>query len=178
MDCCVSYFPSTRVYYIGFRIKSQKLGIKVNVTVGRAGNWLETGFIKVRHGGGPLLWTESAATKAPCDPGLGPSKAWETTAEPDTDQSHKQGRKTRGVTAPSGHDGTNQGHQVPEPLHPACRCYTGVWHLENTDRGVPDVPQQKRIWLGTKRLQVRCLASLRGLRIWRCCGCGVGYNSD
>lgn len=96
MDCCVSYFPSTRVYYIGFRIKSQKLGIKVNVTVGRAGNWLETGFIKVRHGGGPLLWTESAATKAPCDPGLGPSKAWETTAEPDTDQSHKQGRKTRG----------------------------------------------------------------------------------
>lgn len=109
MDCCVSYFPSTRVYYIGFRIKSQKLGIKVNVTVGRAGNWLETGFIKVRHGGGALLWTESAAKKAPCDPGLGPSKAWETTAEPDTDQSHKQGRKTRGVTTPSGQDGTRSG---------------------------------------------------------------------
>ena len=28
--------------------------------------------------------------------------------------------------------------------------------------------QQKRILLGTMRLQVRSLALLRGLRIWRC----------
>ena len=34
--------------------------------------------------------------------------------------------------------------------------------------------QQKRIQLGTMRLRVRSLASLRGLRIWHCCGHGVG----
>ena len=34
--------------------------------------------------------------------------------------------------------------------------------------------QQKQTQLGTMRLQVRSLASLRGLRIWHCCGSGVG----
>ena len=34
--------------------------------------------------------------------------------------------------------------------------------------GVPVVAQQKQILLGTMRLQVRSLASLSGLRIWRC----------
>lgn len=34
--------------------------------------------------------------------------------------------------------------------------------------------QQKRIRLESIRTQVRSLASLRGLRIGRCCGCGVG----
>jgi len=34
--------------------------------------------------------------------------------------------------------------------------------------------QQKQIRLGTMRLQVRSLASLSGLRIWRCHSCGVG----
>ena len=35
---------------------------------------------------------------------------------------------------------------------------------------------QKRIRLGTMRLQVRSLALLSGLRIQRCCGCGVGHR--
>ena len=34
--------------------------------------------------------------------------------------------------------------------------------------GVPIVVQQKRIQLGTMRLQVRSLASLSGLMIWQC----------
>ena len=34
---------------------------------------------------------------------------------------------------------------------------------------VPVMAQQKRIQLGTTRLRVRSLASLNGLRIWRCC---------
>ena len=34
--------------------------------------------------------------------------------------------------------------------------------------GVPVVAQQKRIQLGTMRMRVPSLASLRGLRIWRC----------
>ena len=34
--------------------------------------------------------------------------------------------------------------------------------------GVPIVAQQKRIPLGTVRLRVRSLASLPGIRIWRC----------
>ena len=40
--------------------------------------------------------------------------------------------------------------------------------------GAPVVAQQKQIQLGTMRLQVQSLPSLSGLRIWRCCGCGVG----
>ena len=36
--------------------------------------------------------------------------------------------------------------------------------------------QRKQIRLGTMRLQVRFLASLSGLRIRRCCGCGVGQQ--
>ena len=34
--------------------------------------------------------------------------------------------------------------------------------------------QQKQIRLGTMRLQVRSQVSLSRLRIWCCCGCGVG----
>ena len=34
--------------------------------------------------------------------------------------------------------------------------------------GVPVVAQWKQIRLGPMRLQVRSLASIRGLRIWRC----------
>ena len=36
-------------------------------------------------------------------------------------------------------------------------------------KGVPVVVQQKRIWLGTMRLQVPSLVSLSELRIWLCC---------
>ena len=38
----------------------------------------------------------------------------------------------------------------------------------------PIVVQWKQIRLGTMRLQLPSLASLSGLRIWRCCGCGEG----
>ena len=34
--------------------------------------------------------------------------------------------------------------------------------------GVPTVAQWKRIRLGTMRLRVQSMASLRGLRIWHC----------
>ena len=46
--------------------------------------------------------------------------------------------------------------------------------------GVPIVAQGKPIWLGTMKLRVRFLASLSGLQIWCCCGCGVSlsYKSD
>ena len=40
--------------------------------------------------------------------------------------------------------------------------------------GVPIVVQWKGIRLGTIRLWVQSLASLSGLRILCCCGCGVG----
>ena len=40
---------------------------------------------------------------------------------------------------------------------------------QKSNLGVPVVAQQKRIQLGTMRLQVRSLASLSGLMIWRCC---------
>ena len=39
----------------------------------------------------------------------------------------------------------------------------------NFNLGVPIVAQQKQIQLGTGRLRVWSLASLRGLRIWCCC---------
>ena len=45
-------------------------------------------------------------------------------------------------------------------------------HLNITASGVAGVPvvaQWKRIQLGTMRSWVRSLASLSGLRIWRCC---------
>ena len=35
-------------------------------------------------------------------------------------------------------------------------------------QGVPMVAQRKRIRLGTMRLRVQSLASMSGLRIWRC----------
>ena len=41
---------------------------------------------------------------------------------------------------------------------------------KNFGSGVPVVAQQKRIQLGTMRLQVQSLASLSGLRIWHCHG--------
>ena len=42
--------------------------------------------------------------------------------------------------------------------------------------GVPIMVQWKRIWLGTLGLRVHSLASLSGLRIWCCCGSGVGQQ--
>ena len=45
---------------------------------------------------------------------------------------------------------------------------------ETASKAVPVVAQRKRIRLGTMRFQVRFLASLSGLRIRYCCGCGVG----
>ena len=46
--------------------------------------------------------------------------------------------------------------------------------------GVPIMVQQKQIQLGTMRLQVQSLASLSGLRIWRCCElwCGSQMQLD
>ena len=41
--------------------------------------------------------------------------------------------------------------------------------IKDTDLGVPVMVQRKRLWLGTMRLRVQSLASLRGLRIWCCC---------
>ena len=56
-------------------------------------------------------------------------------------------------------------------------------HLNIPLRGVPAVAQWKQIWLASMRTQVWSLASLSGLRIWRCyelwcrcCGCGVGHQ--
>ena len=46
--------------------------------------------------------------------------------------------------------------------------------LKNGHSGVPVVAQWKQIRLGSMRMQVPSLASLSGLRILRCCGCGVG----
>ena len=42
--------------------------------------------------------------------------------------------------------------------------------------GVPFVAQWKQLQLGTMRWWVRSLASPSGLRIPRCCGCGVGWQ--
>ena len=47
-------------------------------------------------------------------------------------------------------------------------------HYKTISGGVPVPAQRKRIQLGTMRLPVRSLASLNGLRILHCCGCGVG----
>ena len=41
--------------------------------------------------------------------------------------------------------------------------------MENKELGVPIVAQQKQIRLVSMRMQVRSLASLRELRIQRCC---------
>ena len=49
-----------------------------------------------------------------------------------------------------------------------CWGYLSCFYL-NVIKGVPVVAQWKRIRLGTKRLPVRSLASLSGLRIWWCC---------
>ena len=38
------------------------------------------------------------------------------------------------------------------------------------------VVQWNQIQLETMRLRVQSLASLSGLRIWYCCGCGVGQK--
>ena len=42
--------------------------------------------------------------------------------------------------------------------------------------GAPIMAQQKRIWLASMRTPVRFLALLSGLRIWHCCGCGLGAS--
>ena len=36
--------------------------------------------------------------------------------------------------------------------------------------------QWKQILLVSMRMQIRSLASISGLRIWCCCGCGVGHR--
>ena len=54
------------------------------------------------------------------------------------------------------------------------RWKTRFLKLKSSYTGVPIVVQWKRIQLGATRLQVRSLASLRGLRIWRCRDCGIG----
>ena len=52
--------------------------------------------------------------------------------------------------------------------------------LKNEDRQkkkkIPIMAQWKSIRLGTMSLRVRSLASLSGLRISHCCGCGVGQQ--
>ena len=54
--------------------------------------------------------------------------------------------------------------------------------LKKPKCGAPVVAQWKRIRLGTMRLQVRSLASLSGLRIWRCrelsCGLQTRFGSS
>ena len=59
-----------------------------------------------------------------------------------------------------------QGMQVPLLL----LCF------RNFMLGVPVVVQRKRIRLGTVRLRVRSLASFSRLRVWCCCGSGVGQQ--
>ena len=58
------------------------------------------------------------------------------------------------------------------------RCDQFIWIInkrtKTNERGVPFVAQQKRIWLGTMRLQVWSLASLSGLRIGAAVSCGEG----
>ena len=44
--------------------------------------------------------------------------------------------------------------------------------------GVPIVVQRKWTQLGTMKLRVWSLASLSGLRIWRCCGCSVSRRGS
>ena len=51
-----------------------------------------------------------------------------------------------------------------------------TYFLNESSIGVPVVAQQKQIQPGTMRLWVRSLASFSGLRIWRCCGCAVGWQ--
>ena len=52
----------------------------------------------------------------------------------------------------------------------------GRLEFKNHSSRVPIVAQQKQIQLGSMRTWVRTLASLSGLRIWRCQDCGVGYR--
>ena len=49
-----------------------------------------------------------------------------------------------------------------------CSCMYQPQYLKKNFFGVPFQAQQKWIWLGTVRWQVRSLASLNGLRIWHC----------
>ena len=49
-------------------------------------------------------------------------------------------------------------------------CALPLWaNQSHCHEGVPIVVQWERIRLGTMRLRVRSLASLSGIRIWRCC---------
>ena len=46
---------------------------------------------------------------------------------------------------------------------------SGYLIIKTGSQGIPVMAQWKWIWLASKRTQVRSLASLSGLRIWRCC---------
>ena len=48
--------------------------------------------------------------------------------------------------------------------------------LKNVHEGGPTAALRKRIRLVSMRTQVWPFASLSGLRIWTCCGCGVGQR--
>ena len=59
----------------------------------------------------------------------------------------------------------------------ACLSHHGRQYRDSSKkitRGVPVVAQRKQIWLGTKRLRARSLASLSRLRIGVAVNCGVG----
>ena len=47
--------------------------------------------------------------------------------------------------------------------------------LKNSRGGVPIVAHQSQTLLGSMRMQVWSLNLLSGLRIWCCCGCGIGW---
>ena len=51
-----------------------------------------------------------------------------------------------------------------------------ICYLKFITSGVPILEQQKRIRLGTRRLRLRSLALLGGLRIWCCVSYGVGHR--
>ena len=72
-----------------------------------------------------------------------------------------------------------------EPVLRCCRivpislCQSGnsISFLKKTSYiGVPIMAQQKWIQLGTMQLWVRSLASFNRLRIWCCCGSGIGWQ--
>ena len=67
-----------------------------------------------------------------------------------------------------------------------CHCSrSSGWHkeIQNINKkynywGVPIMAQWKQIWLASMRTQVWSLASLSGLRMWHCCGCGIASDSS
>ena len=72
-----------------------------------------------------------------------------------------------------------RGKWVIRPSRKCWLCKTFLPHWKSLSKrktGVPIVAQWKRIQPGTMRLQAQSLASLRGLKIQRCCGCGVSWR--